>query len=64
MRPEHGADSAEDYVLRRYRVVMENDDGGRHNVTIQAALGPRDAKEQARELFPYESPLIAEEVAA
>lgn len=61
-QPLNGADSAEAYVLRRYRVVMEDDDGGRRDVTISAALGPRDAKGQARDLFPYESPVHVEEL--
>ncbi|MDP9145936.1 MAG: hypothetical protein M3N43_14805 [Actinomycetota bacterium] len=63
-RPLHGADSAEAYVLRRFRVVMEDDAGGRHNVIIPAALGIHDAQAQARHRFPYESPVHVEEVAA
>lgn len=60
-RPLHGADSAEAWQPRRFRVVMEDDDGGRHNVIIPAAIGPRDAMSQARDLYPYDSALTAEE---
>ncbi len=59
-RPLNGADSADAWQPRPFRVVMEDDDQGRHNVIIRAAVGPRDALNQARELHPYDSPLTAE----
>jgi hypothetical protein len=62
-RPLHGADSAEAYVLKPYRVLMCDrfDEDDRQWVTIEAALGRHDAFNQAREKRPELSPLMAEE---
>lgn len=61
-QPIAGADSADAWNPRPFRVVMQDDDGIRHNVIIPAAIGPRDAESQARDRFPYDVPLKAEEV--
>jgi len=61
-QPEHGADSAEAWVPRPFLVLMEhrwNDD--RIKVRVAAAIGPRDAKAQARDLRPEYVPLQAED---
>lgn len=57
-QPLAGADS--EYVLNRYRVLMQDDDDDRKWVNIAAALGPRDAENQARLDHPYWTPLKAE----
>jgi len=57
-QPLNGADS--DYSLHRYRVLMEGDDEGRIWVTVAAAMGPRDAQNQAREDHPEWTPIKAE----
>ena len=59
-QPTNGADS--EWQPRPFRVLMEDDDGGRHNVIIRAAIGPRDAMGQARDRHPYDSALRAVEV--
>ncbi len=64
-QPLNGADSAEAYVLRPYSVFLVDrfDDHDRRSVRIPAALGPNDAKSQARELHPGYVALEATEVA-
>lgn len=49
-------------LLRPYRVFMEArwEEGERFTVRIPAALGPHDARNQARELRPGASPLTEE----
>ena len=61
-QPLNGVDSPEALEPRSYRVVMGDDNDGKHTVIISAAIGPRDAKEQACSLFPYDTPLSVEEV--
>ena len=46
---------------RRFRVLLEDEDGGRRNVIIRAAIGRMDALNQAREEFPDDYALTAEE---
>jgi hypothetical protein len=64
-QPLNGADSGE-YVLRRFRVTMADDDldGFGFDVRITAALGPADARNQARDRYPTCGVLKVEEVAA
>jgi hypothetical protein len=56
-QPEHGADSAEAYVLKPFLVLMRDPDGGRHEVRIRKALGPNDARSQARHQMPDCDPI-------
>jgi hypothetical protein len=51
-QPTAGADSAEAWQPRPFVVVMEDYDEDRINVRIPAAIGPRDAENQARDLRP------------
>jgi hypothetical protein len=62
-RPLHGADSAEAWQPRPFLVLMEErwDEGNRIKVRIPAAIGPRDAKQQAAELRPGFVALQAED---
>jgi hypothetical protein len=59
-QPTNGADS--DYTLRHYRVLLEDDDGigDRKWVDVAAAMGPRDAQNQAKLDNPYYVALKAE----
>jgi hypothetical protein len=47
-RPAHGADSAEAYVLRPFRVLIEEEMGDRLWFTVNA-IGRHDAEHQAKE---------------
>lgn len=52
-QPEHGADSPESYILRPYRLYLVNlYEDRRKWVTVPAAMGPNDAKGQARYEYP------------
>ena len=46
---------------RRFRVLLEDEAGGRRNVIIRAAIGRMDAMNQARDQFPDDYALTAEE---
>lgn len=61
-QPEHGADSAEAWNPTSYRVLIESvwEPGDRRWVTIPAAIGPNDARSQARDAFPGWIPLREE----
>jgi len=63
-QPAHGADSAEAWTPRAWDVLMcdRYDEDFRFMVRVDAAIGPRDAMNQAREIHPEGSPLRAEEV--
>lgn len=56
-RPENGADS--EYTLRPYRVLLcdRYEPEIRFEARIPAAMGPNDAKNQARLMYPGASPL-------
>jgi hypothetical protein len=62
-QPLHGADSAEAWVPRPFLVLMEHryEEGERIKVRVPAAIGPRDAKQQAAELRPGYVALQAED---
>lgn len=60
-RPLNGADSADGWQPRRFRVLMEEEDGGRYHLTIPRALGRHDALNQAHDQFPDDYALTAEE---
>jgi hypothetical protein len=47
-RPLHGADSAEAYVLKPFRVLIEEEMGDRIWFTV-SAIGRHDAEHQAKE---------------
>jgi hypothetical protein len=47
-QPVNGADSAEAYVLKPFRVLLEEEMGSRFFVKVNA-LGPHDAEHQACE---------------
>ena len=61
MRPLNGADSADGWNPRRFRVLLEDEEGGRRNVIIRSAIGRMDAMNQARDQFPDDYALTAEE---
>jgi len=61
-QPTAGADSA--YELHAYLVIVRDDAGDRIKVRIPAALGPNDARGQARELHPYYEPIHCERLVA
>ena len=60
-RPEAGADS--EWQPRPFVVVMEDQDDFRIKVRIPAAIGRRDAMNQARDLRPGYVALDAKEAA-
>ena len=51
---EPGAGHPDNYELRAYRALVRDEDGPSWWVTVPKALGPNDAKNQAREAA-YES---------
>ena len=53
-QPTAGADS--DYQLHPYMVVLRDDDGDRITVRV-TAMGPNDARGQARDLHPGYDPI-------
>ena len=54
-----GADSPESYVLKPYKVEVcdRYDPDMKWTVYVPKALGPNDARNQAKELHPNASPL-------
>jgi hypothetical protein len=62
--PRNGAGAEHvdpDWQPRPWKVVLEDDDGDRITVRVEAAIGKRDAFNQARFRQPFYVPLMAEE---
>jgi len=63
-QPIAGADSSDSYELHPYLVIVRSDDGDRIKVRIPAALGPNDARGQARDLHEGYEPIHCERLVA